>query len=58
MNLTYLLLTHPEPELAERLRKRFPATFGGPRHIEEIARRNESEDLDGSGTNIPFLQVA
>ena len=58
MDLTYLLLTHPEPELAERLRRRFPTTFGGPRGVEEGARQTETENLDGSGTDIPVLQAA
>lgn len=58
MNMTYFLLNPREPELANRLRKRFPATFGGPRRLHEEAREVETKSPEGSGTHIPFPQAA
>lgn len=58
MSMTYLILRAAEPELANRLRKRFPATFGGPRQVEESSHETETEGQGESGTRILLPQAA
>lgn len=38
MNMTYLLLSPPDPELAKRLRERFPTMFGALRVADSNAQ--------------------
>ncbi len=58
MNMTYLLLSPPEPELAERLKKRFPATFGGPLPVEPVVRKSHKKDRRDSGRDSLIPQAA
>ncbi|MGB5521792.1 MAG: hypothetical protein WBM96_04435 [Polyangiales bacterium] len=44
MNMTYLLLNPPDPELAKLLRERFPTAFGGRRLVEDSARHADGSD--------------
>ena len=58
MNMTYLLLSPPDPELAKRLQKRFPATFGGPRPVETSVRKARAKERRDSRHDSLMPQAA
>lgn len=58
MNMTYLLLSPPDPELAKRLQHRFPAIFDGPRPVQDVVRKSRDEERRHPGRDSLIPQAA